>query len=180
MPFLAISSFFSMKWLNLLLMTKLFVALWRVKLAMQPIGMPLVRWPQSAFIAVSASPVFGIEDSLIEELIMIGASSILFSQLRKFKIEANRVLLEILQQLESDTASVIKFFDKLAIKCGECRTEPALHNRHHSFNQRRPCLNKHHQPKILERQLPIWELLKDKQVLHKLDGRSRQSACIQQ
>jgi hypothetical protein len=36
-----------------------------------------------------------------------------------------------------------------------------------------PCLNKQHQPKILERQLPIWELLKDKQVLHKLDGRSR-------
>jgi len=98
---------------------------------------PLVRWPQSAVIAVSVSPVFGVEDSLVEELIITGASLILFIQLRKFEIEANRVLLKILHQLESDTASVVKFFDKLAIECGKSRNEPALTNRHPSFHQRR-------------------------------------------
>ena len=70
--------------------------------------------------------MFDIDYRFIEKLSTLGTSLILSSQVRKFEIEANQVLLEILQQLGRDPASTIKFFYKLDTEYGEGCNKPTF------------------------------------------------------
>ena len=92
---------------------------------------------QSAVIAIAVGLVFGIDDSFVEEIATLSTSLILSSQSRKFEHEADRVSLEILQQLGRDPESMAKFFDKVAAECGEGCTRPSFFDSHPSLDKRR-------------------------------------------
>ena len=92
---------------------------------------------QSAVIAIAVGLVFGIDDSFVEEIATLSTSLILSSQSRKFETEADRVSLEILQQLGRDPASMAKFFDKVAAECGEGCTRSSFFDSHPRLDQRR-------------------------------------------
>jgi Zn-dependent protease with chaperone function len=92
---------------------------------------------QSAFIAIAVGLVFGIDDSFIEEITTLSTSLILSNQSRKFEFEADRVSLEILQQLGRNPESMARFFDKVAAECGEGCTRPSFFDSHPRLGQRR-------------------------------------------
>ena len=109
--------------------------------------------------------VFGIDDSLIEEITTLGRSLTLSTQSRKFEIEADQVSLEILQQPRRDLESMVKFFDKVATECGEGCKKPNCFDSHPRLDHRRALFEKtsftkHSRPafanwQMIERQSPL-------------------------
>jgi predicted Zn-dependent protease len=89
------------------------------------------------FIAIAVGLVFGIDDSFIEEITTLSTNLILSNQSRKFEFEADRVSLEILQQLGRDPDSMVRFFDKVAAECGEGCSRPSFFDSHPRLRQRR-------------------------------------------
>ncbi|MDA8942597.1 M48 family metallopeptidase [Alphaproteobacteria bacterium] len=92
---------------------------------------------RSAVIAVSVGLVFGIDDSFVEEMATLGTNLILSSHSRKFEREADKVSIQILQQLGRNPTSLLKLFDKFAAECGNGCNKTSFFDSHPGLDERR-------------------------------------------